>query len=870
SSAAFQYPIDVAVQDGLGPVYWPMDELHTSPEATAHFGVGLKQLHVFWYDEAIKSFERCIDVDPGFSLGYWGLALAYKQVLWQTEDLQAGQQALQAMEQKQGRQQDLSPRAALYIKAVKKLYAPDKSIDERERAYNAAMEAVWEKYPDDVDACGFFTVSSLGMLASAGNYLSDQESDQVLDRARSVLDGCVARWPDHAGLLHYVTHAYDFPDPAIAAQGLSAGLHLSEVAPAACHAQHMKSHLFLELGNWSQVVDSNWRAVQASDAFCNRWFSKDAAQLAECDKDDRYHALEWQMFGLTMQVGQDKQSDHLEPFPGLSGLACTQGAFTDARALLGRMLSVYSVLPASPYDQWVLRMWAHQVMQSHAYPDVPPLLPPSALPPGAPVPSLKDTLTTLLAITNVSNALPSDEDIFWVSGSSPSRRCMPGEQPWQRGHMHSPCMPTPGKPWMGPHGPSSFYPSSPCSISGFSSPVEVQVMHARIQDALAFLLRSAPPSMPYIRLQMQVHTWQVQALQIVTSCLHSGRLDSSCTGWLLQMEQALQMESRIWDNPSAPSLRIVPVAEMFGHLLVLTSQQPARASTLFSSCLDQLPNRQTCVLGMGRSAALAGDGPTASSWYARLWEQCSPAAAPPDFLAPGLTEAYFMALPVANMTSLSASDSNIGSAGQVAGQEPTPSPPSAASQAYTHNYFFMYGSALFLYPRLPVTYYPSPHTYQGLARQYPPPYPLPLDLDPRNRQRLAAQGYVYGARQGSTVLGHPVSSPVMGYPAGSVSYDQARHTYTYSSGASQAAGYWPSTQNMYTDLQRAAHEAARPSSGRGSQSGKTSSKGGGKGRRSLVDLLRSIRWHRVGASGVADELRRDRRERRDRNFMRAA
>ncbi|GFH09249.1 uncharacterized protein HaLaN_04356 [Haematococcus lacustris] len=315
-------------------------------------------------------------------------------------------------------------------------------------------------------------------------------------------------------------------------------------------------------------------------------------------------------------------------------------------------------------------MWAHQVMQSHAYPDVPPLLPPSALPPGAAVPSLKDTLTTLLAITNVSNALPSDEDIFWVSGSSL----------WS---------------------------------SGFSSPVEVQVMHARLQDALAFLLRSAPPSMPYIRLQMQVHTWQVQALQIVTSCLHSGRLDSSCTGWLLQMEQALQMESRIWDNPSAPSLRIVPVAEMFGHLLVLTSQQPARASTLFSSCLDQLPNRQTCVLGMGRSAALAGDGPTASSWYARLWEQCSPAAAPPDFLAPGLTEAYFMALPVANMTSLSASGGTIGSAGQGAGQEPTPSPPSAASQAYTHNYFFMYGSALFVYPPLPVTYYPSPHTYQA-------------------------------------------------------------------------------------------------------------------------------------------------------------
>ncbi|GFH09250.1 uncharacterized protein HaLaN_04357, partial [Haematococcus lacustris] len=108
------------------------------------------------------------------------------------------------------------------------------------------------------------------MLASAGNYLSDQESDQVLDRARSVLDGCVARWPDHAGLLHYVTHAYDFPDPAIAAQGLSAGLHLSEVAPAACHAQHMKSHLFLELGNWSQVRGGSVAYLGLGLSWCHR------------------------------------------------------------------------------------------------------------------------------------------------------------------------------------------------------------------------------------------------------------------------------------------------------------------------------------------------------------------------------------------------------------------------------------------------------------------------------------------------------------------------------------------------------------------------------------------------------------------------
>ncbi len=161
---------------------------------------------------------------------------------------------------------------------------------------------------------------------------------QTMAEARQVLGQCTARWPDHAGLLHYTTHgerlhtgrrerhhsaraqqslkaaracaqnnvrrrqqrralclaskrwrlrparardqwyavravaraAYDEPDAQVASQGLAAGERLAEVATASCHALHMKSHLFLQLGNWTQVVDSNWRATLASDHFCSK------------------------------------------------------------------------------------------------------------------------------------------------------------------------------------------------------------------------------------------------------------------------------------------------------------------------------------------------------------------------------------------------------------------------------------------------------------------------------------------------------------------------------------------------------------------------------------------------------------------------
>lgn len=70
--------------------------------------------------------------------------------------------------------------------------------------------------------CPFFFVPSL--------ILPHTFTLQVVEQVRSLLDGCVKRWPNHAGLLHYTTHAYDYPTAASDPRGLDAGLKLSEVS----------------------------------------------------------------------------------------------------------------------------------------------------------------------------------------------------------------------------------------------------------------------------------------------------------------------------------------------------------------------------------------------------------------------------------------------------------------------------------------------------------------------------------------------------------------------------------------------------------------------------------------------------------------
>jgi hypothetical protein len=47
-----------------------------SPEAQKYFDQGLAFMFGFNHDEAIRSFQRAAELDPGCAMAYWGMALA--------------------------------------------------------------------------------------------------------------------------------------------------------------------------------------------------------------------------------------------------------------------------------------------------------------------------------------------------------------------------------------------------------------------------------------------------------------------------------------------------------------------------------------------------------------------------------------------------------------------------------------------------------------------------------------------------------------------------------------------------------------------------------------------------------------------------
>ena len=147
-----------------------------------------------------------------------------------------------------------SERERDWLAAIELYYKDYDKVDQTERglAYEKAMEALMEKYPDDPEAAVFYA------LALNETALPSDKTYAKQLKAGAILEKLAAKLPDHPGVLHYLIHTYDYPP--LAQRGLDAANRYAEVAPAAQHAQHMPSHTYSMLGMWTQSVASNTKS----------------------------------------------------------------------------------------------------------------------------------------------------------------------------------------------------------------------------------------------------------------------------------------------------------------------------------------------------------------------------------------------------------------------------------------------------------------------------------------------------------------------------------------------------------------------------------------------------------------------------------
>lgn len=264
----------------LGSYHRPTDT--PSRQAQVWFDRGMVWAYAFNHEEAVRCFERALELDDDLAAAHWGIAYSvgpnYNKA-WEAfdpVDLQTSLTRARAeLELAAGGRASAVERDL--IAALHKRF-PTGDPDDAEglaaghAGYADAMTALAQTHPDDLDVQVLAADALLNVTAWAlwdGRTGEPAPGSRVLE-AKQLLDDVLATPAGraHPGASHLYIHAMEMsttPQDALPAADLLRGL-----VPDAGHLQHMPSHIDVLCGEYRSSVVSNLAAVQADRRFVER------------------------------------------------------------------------------------------------------------------------------------------------------------------------------------------------------------------------------------------------------------------------------------------------------------------------------------------------------------------------------------------------------------------------------------------------------------------------------------------------------------------------------------------------------------------------------------------------------------------------
>jgi len=270
--------------DRLGRVTFPTS---CDPKVQAEFERGVAMLHSYWFLYARKTFEGVLQQDPGCAIAYWGIAMdLLGNSLATVPTREEAKSAWEALEKARAVGAK-TPRERDWIEALSAYYRDyDKvPVDARLTAYNAAMEQMTQRYPDDYEARVFYALTLQASASKADTTYANQL------KSAAILEKLYEENPQHPGVSHFIIHAYDYAP--LAEKGIAAARRYAGIAPAVPHARHMPSHIYSMVGLWEESIASNASALEiqpdyyhASDftVYAHLQLAQDAKAKAMIDK----------------------------------------------------------------------------------------------------------------------------------------------------------------------------------------------------------------------------------------------------------------------------------------------------------------------------------------------------------------------------------------------------------------------------------------------------------------------------------------------------------------------------------------------------------------------------------------------------------
>lgn len=226
------------------------------PQAQAFFSNGMELGAAFAHSAAIEAMAEAVRLDPACAMCKWGQALVSGPTINFGKDAAERAQllALASEAARQAAAGGTAKEKALTAALVER-YRPGKTAA-RDRAYARAMEAVQQQFPQD-EEIAVLTADAL-MVAAFADYAKPDMA--LLGRTIPLLQGVLARDPNHTPAIHFYIHATEAL--GIGARAEPYADRLEALAPRASHLVHMPSHTWFWVGRYEDAARANQRAVE--------------------------------------------------------------------------------------------------------------------------------------------------------------------------------------------------------------------------------------------------------------------------------------------------------------------------------------------------------------------------------------------------------------------------------------------------------------------------------------------------------------------------------------------------------------------------------------------------------------------------------
>ena len=257
-----------------------------SDEAQIWFNRGLNWCYAFHHKEAIRCFEKTVELDPDCAMGYWGIAYAtgpYYNIPWDKMSPSGRpiaiatcyeniQKAIQVAANGDATAVEKALCGALSRRFQASSAADFEVLSLWDDDYANAMREVYRELAEDDDVCALtaeaLMVRTPWKLWDLQNRVPAEGADTL--EAIEIIETALARIErnnsaQHAGLLHFYIHIMEMsPEPE---RALDVSDTLRPLVQGSGHLIHMPSHIYVLCGEYEKTIASNIEAAAADEKY---------------------------------------------------------------------------------------------------------------------------------------------------------------------------------------------------------------------------------------------------------------------------------------------------------------------------------------------------------------------------------------------------------------------------------------------------------------------------------------------------------------------------------------------------------------------------------------------------------------------------